>query len=107
MKMSTLAERQVLKAQAEGQFDNLEGTGKPLPDRGGGDFAQAVGFRMMADAGVVPREIELKKAVIGQKAILQRTIDPDAQKLEMAKLAKLELRLAIEQEARKLLFSDL
>ncbi len=29
MKFSDLAERQILKAQAEGQLDNLKGAGKP------------------------------------------------------------------------------
>ena len=62
MKFDKLAERQILKAQAEGQLDDLKGAGKPLSKKGG-NTSTAAGFRIMAEAGVVPREIELKKAV--------------------------------------------
>ena len=36
MKFSDMAERQILKAQAEGQFDNLKGAGQPLNPSGDG-----------------------------------------------------------------------
>ena len=42
--------------------DDLKGAGKPL-EHEGGNGVDAAGFRIMAEAGVVPREIELKKAV--------------------------------------------
>ena len=104
MKWSDLTERQIRKAQAEGQFDNLPGAGKPLEP--GDGSADAVGFRIMADAGVVPREFELRKAVEAQRQVLQQTRDPDGQRREMAKLADLELRLNIEIEARKRFLRD-
>lgn len=107
MNFATLAERQILKAKSEGQLDNLKGAGKPLPAQGDGDFGQSVGFRMMAEAGVVPREIELKKAVIEQRQVLANCDDSAAHKRAMAKLADLELRLAIEQEARRRYFTDI
>ncbi len=101
MKFSDLAERQIRKAQAEGQFDTLAGAGKPLPAAGDGDAAEAAGFRIMAEAGALPLEIELRKAVALQMTLLQATTDPDARKVEMARLADLQLRLAIQQEARR------
>lgn len=100
MKFSDLAERQILKAQAEGQLDNLKGAGKPLNIEGGGS-ADAIGFRIMADAGVVPREIQLRKAVEAQSRILRETTGEEARKREMIKLNDLQLRLSIEQEARR------
>lgn len=100
MKFSDLAERQILKAQAEGQLDNLEGAGKPL-NIGGNGSADAIGFRIMADAGVVPREIQLRKAVEAQSRILGETTGEEARKREMIKLNDLQLRLSIEQEARR------
>ncbi len=99
MKWRELAEQQIRKAQAEGQLDDLKGAGKPLPP-GGGDV-EAAGFRIMAEAGVVPREIELKKAVAAQRQVLAETVEPEARKAAMAVLADLELRLSIEQEARR------
>lgn len=100
MKWSALSEHQIRKAQAEGQLDELKGAGKPLPHRSGNDV-DAAGFRIMADAGVVPREIELKKAVDEQQKRLQSTVGAAERKREMAKLADLQLRLSIEQEARR------
>ena len=98
MRFSTLAERQILKAQAQGQLDNLKGAGKPLASADAS--TEAVGFRIMAEAGALPREIQLRKAVEEQTRILQGTAG-EARQRELAKLADLQLRLAIEQEARR------
>lgn len=103
MKFSNLAERQILKAQSEGQLDDLKGAGKPL-DMAGDNSAEAVGFRIMAEAGALPREIELRKAVAEQTRILHQTTGEDARRHEMAKLADLQLRLNIEKEARRRFF---
>ena len=100
MKWRELAEHQIRKAQAEGQLDDLKGAGKPLR-HAGGNGVDAAGFRIMAEAGVVPREIELKKAVDAQQKKLAETHAPKERKQEMAKLADLQLRLSIEQEARR------
>lgn len=104
MSFGNLAERQILKAQAKGSLDNLEGAGKPLPKRPNED-AVGVGMRIMAQAGFVPREFELKKAVDKQFLVLQATIDPTKRKLEMKKLADLQLRHDIEREARRKFFA--
>jgi len=105
MKFSNLAEHQIQKARAEGQFDNLKGAGKSLPRRHG-EGAESIGFRAMAEAGVLPREIELKKAVDEQREVIQSALGTDREKAEMGKLADLQLRLSIEQEARRRFFSD-
>ena len=105
MKFKDLAEHQIRKAQSEGQLDNLKGAGKPLPAAGDGDFAASAGFRIMAEAGALPKEIELKKAADQQRKLLQETVGHEARKVEMAKLADLELRLAIETEARRKYYS--
>ena len=101
MKFSDLAERQILKAQCEGQFDNLKGAGKPLnlEDSAGGTVA--VGFRIMAESGALPREIELRKAVEKQYAKVRDAADEEERRRETKILAELQLRLDIEQEARK------
>ncbi|MDR5654549.1 DUF1992 domain-containing protein [Ruixingdingia sedimenti] len=105
MKFSRMAERQIRKAQAEGQFDNLKGAGKPL-DMSGDGSADAVGFRIMAEAGALPREIELRKAVEEQTRILHAAPDEETRRREMKKLADLQLRLDIEQEARRRFYGD-
>lgn len=105
MSFKNLAERQIMKAQAEGQLENLEGEGKPLPDRAPGPLDTAVGMRIMAAAGALPREIELKKEIDEQRLAVKTAEGTASWKQEMAKLADLQLRHAIEQEARKRFFS--
>lgn len=100
MKFSALVERQIQKARLGGQLEGLKGEGRPLPERPPED-AVAIGMRIMAEAGVLPREFELKKAVDAQALVLKATTDPAARKREMAKLADLQLRLDIEREARR------
>ena len=100
MNWNTLIESQIFKAKTEGQLDGLKGEGKPLSQRQGGDIVSA-GLGIMAEAGVLPNEIILKKAVHAQQILLRETTDPVARKAEMRKLADLQMRLAIEQEARQ------
>ncbi len=81
--LSRLAERQIQKARLKGQLDHLEGAGKPLPDRPGDAFVSpgdAVGFRIMAEAGVLPEEITLKKQAAAQRAHLATLTDEAARK---------------------------
>ena len=99
-----LIERRILKAKADGQLQGLEGEGKPLPDRSGDaltDPGIAAGYRIMAEAGVVPEEFELKKKIQAQKDHLATLTDPAERKAAMAKLADLEMRRNIAVEARK------
>jgi hypothetical protein len=100
MKLSTLAEHQIRKAEAEGQFRDLKGAGKPL-GVGQDGSAEAIGFRIMAEAGALPREIALRKEVAEAARILAAEADPAARRAAQARLAELELRLAIEVEARR------
>jgi hypothetical protein len=102
--LNKLAERQIAKARAEGKLDHLAGEGKPLPDRPGDAFisaGDAVGFRIMAEAGVLPQEITLKKQAAAQRAHLATLTDPAERKAAMAELAHLEMQQAIAEEARR------
>jgi len=102
--LSRLAERQIQKARLKGQLQGLAGEGKPLPDRPGDAFVSpgdAVGFRIMAEAGVLPEEIDLKKQVIAQRAHLATLTEEADRKAAMAKLARLEMLQAIAEEARR------
>ena len=99
-----LIERQIQKAQLSGQMDGLEGEGKPLPDRTGDAFVDdgdAAGFRMMAQAGVLPEEIEIKKQMDAHRARVADLTDEADRKAAMAELSRLELRYNIAREARK------
>lgn len=102
--LSRLAERQIQKARLKGQLRNLEGEGKPLPDRTGDAFVSAgdaVGFRIMAEAGVLPGEIRLKQQVAAARERLAGLQDEAARKAAMAEIARLEMLQAIAEEARR------
>ncbi|MCI2399046.1 DUF1992 domain-containing protein [Aliiroseovarius subalbicans] len=104
MKWRDLAERRMRKAEREGQLTGLAGEGKPLPHRPGDaliDPADAVGHRIMAEAGALPQEIELKKALDAARADLAHENAPEARKAKMAEIAKLEMRYNITAEARR------
>ena len=54
-----LIERQIQKARLKGELNNLPGEGAPLPERPGDAYIDpglAAGFRVMAEAGVVPQQ---------------------------------------------------
>lgn len=104
MKWNTLIENQIQKAKMEGQLENLEGEGKPLPRRESGDIVSTA-MGIMANAGVVPREIQLKKDVSIQYEKLKAATDPVERKDIMRKLADLQMHLGIEQDARRKFYS--
>ncbi len=102
--LSRLAERQIQKARLKGELQGLEGEGKPLPDRPGDAFVSAgdaVGFRIMAEAGVLPEEIRLKKQVAAQRLVLAGLTEEAERKAAMAELARLEMLQAIAEESRR------
>lgn len=85
--LNKLAERQMAKARAKGELQGLAGEGQPLPDRPGDAFVSAgdaVGFRIMAEAGVLPEEITLKKQAAEQRAHLASLTDEAQRKAAMA-----------------------
>jgi hypothetical protein len=99
-----IAERRILKALAEGKLSGLRGEGAPLPERPGDAFVSpgdAAGFRIMAEAGVLPEEIVLKKQADAQRAHLASLTEPAARKAAQAELARIEMRRAIAEEARR------
>ncbi|GKY87177.1 DUF1992 domain-containing protein [Sinisalibacter aestuarii] len=98
-----LTEQQIRKAEAEGKLRGLEGEGKPLPYRPGDAFidaGDAVGHRIMAEAGALPAEITLKRALDEARRAWGEETDPAEKKKKMAVIADLELRYAIAREAR-------
>ncbi|SHJ15605.1 protein of unknown function [Shimia gijangensis] len=95
-----LLERQIKKAEAEGQLSNLEGAGSPLPQRHAlEDPATAAGQRIMAQAGVLLREFSLKYQLDKSRKVYQSCTDETERKQLMAKLADLQMRYEMEREA--------
>ena len=107
--LSRLAERRMLLARAQGRLSRLEGEGKPLPDRPGDAFVdpgEAVGFRIMAEAGALPEEIVLGRRLDAARARLAALEDPNARRAAEREIADLTMRLAMAQEARRKFLRD-
>lgn len=96
-----LTESQIRKAEAEGKLRNLEGEGKPLPNRPGERGAEAVGLRIMAEAGVVPEEFGLKQELDAARARWHLAAGTDERRALMARIAELEMRYEMAREARR------
>jgi len=99
-----LTEQQIRKAELEGKLKGLAGEGKPLPERPGDAFidpGDAIGHRIMAEAGALPEELKLKAALEQARRAWAEETDPAEKKKKMAAIADLELRYSIAREARR------
>ena len=98
-----LAERRMLAAQAEGKLSNLEGEGKPLPEHPEEayiDPLEAVGFRIMHEAGFIPQELQLARQLDEAKAAYAATYNAQGRDALMARIADLEMRRNVARETR-------
>ena len=98
-----LAERRMLAALAEGKLSHLAGEGRPLPEAPSSLFVdptEAIGMRLMAEAGYLPEEIRLRRELEALRPELRAARAPEARRALMARVADLELREAIAREAR-------
>ena len=101
--LARLAERRMLAAQAEGKLSNLEGEGKPLPqhpEEAYIDPLEAVGFRIMHEAGFVPQELQLARQFEEAKAAYAATYNAQERDTLMARIADLEMRRNVARETR-------
>ncbi|KEJ89208.1 DnaJ-like protein, subfamily C, member 28 domain-containing protein [Sulfitobacter donghicola DSW-25 = KCTC 12864 = JCM 14565] len=99
-----LIESQIAKARAAGGLTGLKGEGKPLPERPVETGEQAVasaGMRIMAEAGVVPEEFQIKKELDAARKIYASLSTEEERAKQMSKISSLELRYNIAVEARR------
>ncbi|WP_439140393.1 DUF1992 domain-containing protein [Roseicyclus sp.] len=102
--LDRLAERRMLKARAEGKLSALAGEGKPLPDHPEAalvDPGLAVGYRIMAEHGALPEEVQLRKALEAAKSGYATATTDAEKRAAMAKISELSMTLAIAVEARQ------
>lgn len=105
--LDRIAERMMLKARAEGKLAGLEGECRPLPDRPTERDATAAGFRIMAQAGVLPEEIVLKKQVAAAQERLAGLPEGGPERAALlAEIARLQMHQSIAEEARRRFMRD-
>lgn len=81
-----IIEERILKAQQRGEFDNLEGAGKPLNFEEGHNIPEdlRLAYKILKNAGCLPPELELRKE-IRQTEELLKAMDETAQKYRILK----------------------
>lgn len=95
-----IAEQRIREAVERGEFDNLEGRGKPIvfedetwiPE----DLRPA--YRILRNAGCLPQELELRREVMNLRRLLE-TIDDDKERVK--KIRELNFKLMKLNELRK------
>ncbi len=95
--LSSLIDQIVANAERRGDFKDLPGAGKPLPHLD--DPQNAVLNRMMKEADAKSPVIVLRRQILEAHERLKGLTDEAARKVEMARLADLQMKLAIEMEA--------
>lgn len=94
--LDDLVERRIREALVRGEFENLPGCGKPLPDE---DVVLVpaelrVANRILKNAGLVPPEVDALRIV---NSVIARESDSNSESASRARRRLLALRLALEQ----------
>ncbi len=90
-----LAEQKIEEAIARGEFDNLPGAGRPLPDE---DLSLVpehlrAGYRLLKNAGYLPPELHGLGQLRRAEDLIRRIDDPALRGQAQKRLRLLELRL--------------
>ncbi len=95
-----LAERRILEAIENGEFDNLEGKGKPIifEDETWIPEDLRMAYRFLKNAGCVPPELEMRNEVINMCSLMN-TLDDDKERIK--KIRELNFKLLKLNMTRK------
>lgn len=87
-----IAERRIIEAMENGEFDDLEGKGKPInfEDETWIPEDLRMAYRILKNAGCIPPELELRNEIINMRDLID-TIDDDKERLK--KLRELNFKL--------------
>ena len=97
--------RRLAEAQDSGELSKAESYGKPMLEGDGWDDtpeALRMPFKILKDAGVVPREVEMFRERAELAAQLRHCTDPEEQRVLMQKLSELEQAIALRLEALRI-----
>lgn len=80
---SKIAERRILEAIENGEFDNLEGSGKPIAfeDETWIPEDLRMAYRFLKNAGCIPPELEMRNEIINVCSLMN-TIDDDKDRMK-------------------------
>lgn len=93
--VDALAEARIAEAMARGEFDNLPGSGRPLKlddDRHVPEELRA-GYRLLKNAGFVPREVQWRREIHRLQDLLAAVDDAVERDRALRRLNYLQSRL--------------
>ena len=99
----SLVDIKIKMAMAEGQFDNLPGTGKPLDLSHYHDLPEHLrtAYQLLKNSGFVPEEVRLKKEMETLKEKLGNCSDVDEKQKLMAQLTEVSQQYHFHMEYNK------
>lgn len=87
-----IAEKRIIEAIENGEFDNLEGKGKPLKIEDDSFIPEdlRLSYKILKNAGCIPTELEMRNEIINLCSLIN-TIDDDKERLK--KIRELNFKL--------------
>lgn len=72
-----IAERKIREAQQQGEFDNLPGAGKPLPEEDQSSIPEdlRLAYKILKNASCLPLEMEMQKEILPLQDLLHTVTD--------------------------------
>ena len=95
-----IAERKIVAAIEEGEFDNLPGRGKPIiiEDLSAIPEHLRMVYLVLKSAGVIPEELQLRRQVMSLKNMIKTCFDSEERKILEKKLTETEIRYNLIME---------
>ena len=106
--VDSLAEEHILAAIRRGELDDLPGQGQPLnlEDDSAVPDALRVGYRILKNAGCLPREVALKKEIREVESLLNQVETGNERRTIRRRLCLLTARLAMHGHDANLLVRE-
>lgn len=106
--IDSLAEEQIQAAIRRGEFDDLPGSGKPLPldDDAGVPDELRVAYRILRNAGCLPPELTLRNRIHQLECLLDQAELAAKQRSVRRRLCLLKARLAMQGHEGNLLVHE-
>lgn len=92
-----LISQKIAEAEARGEFDNLPGSGKPLPEVE--DPENALLNRLVKESGGVPEFVSLSRELTRLREELRETSDRSRRKEIMKDMSLLEAKIDLARKA--------
>ena len=103
--LAKIAEQKIREAMERGEFDNLAYHGKPLKldDLTGVPAHLRMGYKILKNAGILPEEMQLKKAIVSLQDLLDACYDETEKHVLQQKMNAKTLRynMLMEKQLHK------